>query len=216
MSFDRLAPHYRWMETVLAGNLLQRCRTRWLSEATSARRALLAGEGHGRMLEACADALPGCEFTVLDSSAGMIDQARRRCRTRSCEHHTTFIVADLRDGPPAEGMFDLVVTNFFLDCFAPDELARVIHNLGAAAAPTATWLLSDFTTPRAGWRRLRARMVLALAYGVFRAATGISARRITSPDEGLRAAGFTLGGRDEFNHGLLRADVWRRVDLNTV
>ena len=27
MSFDRLAPHYTWMEAVLAGPRLQRCRT---------------------------------------------------------------------------------------------------------------------------------------------------------------------------------------------
>src|SRR5436189_4439542 len=78
MSFDRFAPHYRWMEAVLAGGLLQRCRTRWLTEVRGARRALLVGEGNGRMLEACAAALPDCQFTVLDQSEGMLAQAQRR------------------------------------------------------------------------------------------------------------------------------------------
>lgn len=32
MSFDLLAPHYRWLEFVLAGNKLQRCRTAYLAE----------------------------------------------------------------------------------------------------------------------------------------------------------------------------------------
>lgn len=210
MSFDRLAPHYRWMEAVLAGNVLQRCRTRWLSEVRTARRALLVGEGHGRMLEVCAEALPNCGFTVLDSSAGMMEQAKQRWRRRGRGHAATFVTCDLRDWPVEEAAFDLVVTNFFLDCFAPNELKTVIVKLGSAAAPSASWLLSDFTIPEAGWRRLRAWMVLALAYGFFRVATGISARRVTPPDEHLGATGFSLCRREEFNHGLLRADLWRR------
>ena len=32
MKFDRLAPHYDWMETWLAGERLQRTRTAWLDE----------------------------------------------------------------------------------------------------------------------------------------------------------------------------------------
>ena len=76
MSFNRLAPHYRWMEAVLAGGVLQQCRTRWLAEVRTPRRALLAGEGPGRMLEACVQAWPECEFTALDSSNGMIERAR--------------------------------------------------------------------------------------------------------------------------------------------
>src|SRR5439155_22241467 len=32
MSFDTLAPHYRWMEFILAGKKLQRCRTAFLDE----------------------------------------------------------------------------------------------------------------------------------------------------------------------------------------
>lgn len=31
MSFDRIAPHYRWLEAILAGNVLQRARTAWLA-----------------------------------------------------------------------------------------------------------------------------------------------------------------------------------------
>ncbi len=214
MSFDRLAPHYRWMETLLAGSILQRCRTRWLADAPSPRRALLAGEGPGRMLDACAQVWPGCEFTVLDVSRGMLNQARRRWRQGSDGPVVNFIAADAREWAGPRGKFDVVVTNFFLDCFAPDDLKRVIENLSAVAAPGATWLVSDFKVPPAGWRHWRARFVLALAYGFFRIATDISARRITPPDEYLRAAGFVLRRRTGFNFGLLHADLWQRLDFS--
>ena len=215
MSFDRLAPHYRWMEAVLAGGLLQRCRTHWLTEVRESRRALLVGEGNGRTLEACANALPKCHFTVLDQSEAMLAQARRRWEKTGGKQKVVFQHADLRDWRTAEMDFDLVITNFFLDCFTPEELARVIANLGAAASTHARWLLADFCVPASGWRRFRAQAVLALAYGFFRMATKISAKQIVSPEAGLGAMGFALHQRAWFNHGLLHADLWVRAGNET-
>lgn len=210
MSFDRLAPHYRWMEAVLAGELLQQCRTCWLAEVRPARRVLLAGEGNGRMLEACAVALPECEFTVLDRSDAMLKQARRRWEKSRRKQKITFQPADLRDWRFHEEKFDLIVTNFFLDCFTPEELAAVIANLGEATANQAQWLVTDFCVPASGWQRFRALAVLNLAYAFFRTTTNISANRIISPDANLRAAGFQMLRRKLFNHGLLHADLWAR------
>jgi ubiquinone/menaquinone biosynthesis C-methylase UbiE len=210
MSFDRLAPHYRWMEAMLAGGLLQRCRTRWLGEVRESRRALLVGEGNGRMLEACAAALPECRFTVLDQSEGMLAQAQWRWRKVKGKQNVAFECADLRDWRTDAANFDLVITNFFLDCFTAEELSRVMANINAATAAQARWLMADFCEPQSGWRRVRAQAVLALAYGFFRATTGISAGRISSPEAGLRAAGFEICRRELFNCGLLHADLWAR------
>lgn len=212
MSFDRLAPYYRWMEAVMAGRLLQRCRTRWLPEVRDARRALLVGEGHGRMLEACVTALPGCHFTVLDQSEAMLAQARRQWQRAGGRQPVVFQLADLRDWRTAEAGFDLVVTNFFLDCFTPEELRRVVTNIHSALTPQARWLVADFCVPPAGWRRVRARAGLALAYSFFRWTTGISARHITPPDGVLRGVGFELRRRERFDEGLLHADLWTRGD----
>jgi len=211
MSFDLLAPHYRWMEAVLAGGLLQRCRVRWLPKVRGARRALLVGEGNGRMLAACAPVLPECQFTVLDESEGMLAQGRRCWQRIGGKQAIVFQRADLRDWRHDEAGFDLVVTNFFLDCFSPEELARVITNISSAASRQALWLVADFSVPPVGWRRIRAQAVLALAYGFFRLATGISASCINAPDETLRVEGFCLRQREWFNQGLLHADLWARA-----
>ncbi len=68
MSFDRLAPYYRGMERLLAGNKLHRCRTAWLEEVRDAKRILLAGEGHGRFLEVCAREFPQATIVCVDAS----------------------------------------------------------------------------------------------------------------------------------------------------
>jgi ubiquinone/menaquinone biosynthesis C-methylase UbiE len=164
------------------------------------------------MLEACATKMPRCQFTVLDQSEGMLVRARDRWRKSGGGQNITFECADARQWRGDAGAYDLVVTNFFLDCFGPGELHQVIANLGAAATPHAWWLVADFSVPPTGWRRARARAVLAAAYGFFRLTTGISANRIASPDPDLESGGFVLRQRERFNFGLLRADLWARGD----
>ena len=72
MSFELLAPHYRWLEWVLAGNTLQRCRTAWLDRVASAPAVLLLGEGNGRFLAECRRRLPQARITCVDASGRML------------------------------------------------------------------------------------------------------------------------------------------------
>lgn len=145
MSFDILAPHYRWMEFVLAGEKLQRCRTAFLDEIPVARNILLLGEGHGRCLLECRRRFPGVRITCVDSSGVMLDQARRRLIRHGLDpSRVEFVHADVLHWEPASQPYDLIVTQFFIDCFRPDQLERIIADLGAATTPDASWLIADF------------------------------------------------------------------------
>ena len=45
LNFDRLARPYRWLEYATFGRTLERCRFHFLPALTSARRALVLGDG---------------------------------------------------------------------------------------------------------------------------------------------------------------------------
>ena len=211
MSFDTLAPYYRAMELVLAGSLLQRCRTAFLTETGRARSALLLGEGPGRYLVELLRANPHVTVTCLDSSARMQAIARRRASEAGfARRQLRFVCTDWADWCPDSGSFDLVVTHFFLDCFPDDELARLIAKISALMLPNASWVLSDFRVPEGGWRRVRARLVLGLAYTFFRITTGLNTRRLPSVAPLLESAGFELREQQLFNYDLLHAQVWQR------
>ena len=208
MSFDSLAPHYRWLETAIAGRVLQRARIAHLAALDRAERVLLVGEGPGRFLAALRTRRPEVEITVLDASAAMLRQAR----LADGSSRTQFVQADLTRWQAPVAAWDAVVTHCVLDCFAPATHARVVETLAAAACPQADWLLTDFTVPTTpGWRRWRARGAHALMYGAFRIATRLEARALTPPDGALSRAGFVLKSRRSFNHGLLHADHWQRA-----
>lgn len=205
MSFDRLAPHYRWLERVVAGEVLQAARVAHLAALDEAGNILLVGEGPGRFLEALRVRRPDIPVTVVDTSSRMLAAARQ-----VSIGPTTFLRQDVTQSPLPTGRWDAVVTHCFLDCFAPMSLQRVIANLAQAARPAAPWLITDFALPTTGWRRWRAQVLHAVMYRTFRLLAGLEAVQWTDPTSALHRHGFALHTRRAFNHGLINADLWVR------
>lgn len=208
MSFDLLAPHYRWMEWILAGRKLQRCRTAFLSVINEPRNALLLGEGNGRFLEAFVTKFPHCHVTYLDASRKMLELARARLREKTS--NVEFVHADIRDWSPAAQPFDLVVSHFFLDCFRPEQLEQIVGRIAASTTTNARWLIADFRQPQEGWRKWRAKWILCSMYLFFRWATALPAAGLTPPDRFLQRSGFVLTEQRLFDWGLLHTDLWLR------
>ncbi len=211
MSFDALAPHYGWMERVLAGRRLQRCRTAFLPGVLVAKNILIVGEGRGGFLAECRRYLPDACITCVDASGKMLEAARRRLEKQGLRtERVQFIHADALEWSPPDRAFDLIVTHFFLDCFRRDQLEMLVTKFGHAAVARAGWLLADFAVPAAGPGRWRAQVIHRLMYVFFRVATRLPARELTPPDEFLRASQFTLRERRTSEWGLLHTDWWER------
>ncbi len=214
--FDRLAPYYGWMESLLAGRKLQQCRAAFLHAIPSPRRALVAGPGHGKFVAELMRAYPQLHCTCVDSSSGMLQATRAMLKEAGLEaSRAEFIQADVLEWSAPEREFDLIVTHFFLDCFRPEQLERLMPKLSETAAPGACWLLADFREPATGPARWRARAILDVLYLFFRWATGLPASRLTPPDLMLKRQGFTLGERRTFDWGLLHSDLWIRARAAT-
>jgi SAM-dependent methyltransferase len=213
MSFDVLAPRYRWLEFVLAGEKLRRCCTAFLPAISRAGNILLLGEGNGRFLPVCRRQFPAARVTCLDASSVMLDRARRQLADRGLENgRVKDVHADaLVSAPPATEAFDLVVTNFFLDCFRPEQLEEITHRISGVTSENAGWRLADFPVASGAVKRLRSRAILWLMYRFCRTATRLPARELTSPDSFLQAAGFALRQRTLAEWGLLRSDWWQKI-----
>jgi ubiquinone/menaquinone biosynthesis C-methylase UbiE len=211
VSFDRIAPHYRWLETAVFGGALQRSRTCWIDTLSAPKSALIIGEGNGRFLCALVKAHPGANVDCVDSSPRMLERARNRLIRSSpgSAENVRFLLQDVRFWVPPQS-YDLVVTHFVLDCFSRREVERIVDALARAAAPGADWLLSDFTIPERGWSRQAARALIAGMYSFFRATTGIEAKALVEPAPRMGKHGFFRASSRAFYAGMVRADLWRR------
>ena len=214
MSFDVLARHYRWMEFLLAGDKLQRCRTTFLDRVEGVRNILIVGEGNGRFLGECRRRLPAARITCVDASEKMLALAGARLEHLGLtEGNTSFVQADALEWVPPACAYDLIVTQFFLDCFPADQLKKTVINLTGGATPEATWLLADFNVPPTGVLRYRAKLIHLLMYAFFRAVTKLPARELTPPEGFLQASGFELRERQVSEWGLLHTDRWVRTQM---
>ncbi len=208
MSFDRVAPFYRGLERLVFGDQLQQARVAFLGELEPPRRVLIVGEGDGRFLVEFVRRYPAAQIDCVDASARMIALARSRLGERQA---VNFIQADLRNLSLAAGRYDLVVTHFFLDCFAEEALATVVAKLADSAASEAQWLIADFCRPPRGWRRLWARWLIAVMYGFFRLVAGIEGGRLIEYGHLLRARGFSCTMSVLSPNELVRSERWRRI-----
>jgi len=208
--FDALAAHYWWLETVTFGPLLQRCRTAHLPRLAGCRRALVVGDGDGRFLAELLRANPAVAADSLDISPGMLAAARRRVRGLPGAGRARFVVGDVRTVALPAAAYDLVVTNFVLDCFPADQLAGVVTRLAAAAAPDSLWLEGDFAVPAGRWRGQAARLALAGMYAAFRSAARISAAELVDVGPLIAVHGFAPAAEMTWLGGFLRSRLWTR------
>jgi ubiquinone/menaquinone biosynthesis C-methylase UbiE len=210
VNFDRIARHYRWLEAIVFGNVLQRSRICWIDKVPRPARTLIVGEGNGRFLCELLRAHPGIEVDCMDASAWMLQLARERVwRTNpDSASRVRFFHRDVLNWSPSE-RYDLLVTHFFLDCFQRPALHSIVAKLARAAMPGATWLIADFTVPPGRFARLHAKLWLRAMYSFFRFATGIAANELIDPAACLQNNGFACDARKLFRMGMLKSELYR-------
>ena len=155
---------------------------------------------------------PNVEIDCVDASARMLELARRRIERRLPAGATRmrFLQQDIASWMPPYGTYDLIVTHFFLDCFAGDRIAEVVNRLSGAATPSPTWLLADFRVPDRGFARLHAQAWLVAMYRFFSVTARIEATELTDPTPHIQAKGFALARQHLFRRGMLKSQLWRR------
>ncbi|TLD72242.1 class I SAM-dependent methyltransferase [Phragmitibacter flavus] len=209
MNFDRIAPHYRWLEGLLAFGQLQRARTFWIREVQSSHRPaniLIIGEGNGRFLQVLIKHCPHAHITCVDSSLRMIELAQSRIGKNASR--VQWVHANVQHWQADPASFDLIVTHFFFDCFKPDEVASTVDHLAPMVTRNAAWLIADFCAPSPS--AIASRSLLALLYAFFKRTADVTNQSISPPDPWLGQHRFHLRQRRHFACGLLHSDWWQQ------
>jgi ubiquinone/menaquinone biosynthesis C-methylase UbiE len=212
MNCDSIARVYRWIEYAAFGPVLQRTRLHWLEQLGGARRVLLLGDGDGRFLSRFASRHPSAEVHYIDSSARMLDLARRRIRRAALPNPDRVIFTHgnaLIAVPPGQE-YDLVVSHFFLDCFDEPGLSQLAAHIGPHLAPNVTWVVSDFREPRHGLRALVFCFYLRMMFLFFRYTSALETRRLADYCVFLNRLGFVRSRCAIKLGGFVFSEIWSR------
>jgi SAM-dependent methyltransferase len=209
MNCDAIAPYYCLLERACFGRSLENCRLVYLQKAKKARSALLCGGGDGRFLLALLQSNAHVNVDYVEASRTMVAVAQQRVRDFAPEslHRVTFHVADVLSFESAGG-YDLIATHFLLDCFAAEELQRVLAQIRRWADEKTLWIVSEFRWPELWYQRWLAAMVIPALYAAFRLTTGLRARELPAYENAAESAGFRRLGKKVSGWGLLTAQLW--------
>jgi len=196
------------MEYFSFGPFLWWSRAAYLSQLEHCKRALVLGDGDGRFTARLMRLNSEIEVEAVDVSGIMIDLLRKNVAINS--DRLTTHVADLRTWKPvASARYDLIVTHFFLDCLAKDEVAALVAAIKPALERDAVWAVSEFAVPETPFGRLVARPVVAMLYWAFGWLTGMRIKFLPDHQEVLTAAGWSLRAQRGWLKGLLMSQLWQ-------
>ncbi len=211
MNCDLVAPFYERVEHLCFGRNLERARRMYLPEAAAARKALVCGGGDGRFLVWLLEANSEVQVDFVDLSANMIAAARKRVarKNRANLKRVTFHHADVCTFSPREAGYDLITTNFFLDCFGDEELAEVVARLSSMCAPGAQWIVSDFRHGSGAMGKIWNRGLVRSLYAGFRVTTGLRVTRLPDYILAMKSCGCKALKESVLCAGLLHSSLWR-------
>lgn len=206
--FDKLAPWYHFLETISFGNQLQQCRISQLAEFKEVKKVLILGDGNGRFLESLLKSNNNAEIESLDISRNMIGLANARITSLRNSSKVIFINSDVFDWDFPKCKYDLVVTNFFLDCFAYSELINLIEKVSLSLKPEGKLIYGDFNVPNSLFKKTLTSLLLFGMYLFFRIFTQISANSLHDPTSLLIEKKFILKNEKYYLWSFLKSQLW--------
>jgi len=184
---------------VVFGNEFTKAESAWTDHLPKGGEILIVGAGTGRTLKLIGNAQPK-RVVALDKSSKMVERTRRI----KVEFKMGYVTSDFLEYEPVD-KFDVIVTPFFLDCFSPDTLIKVINKGKACLKKEGYWLATDFEVTR----NYHHRLLLWFMHIFFRYSTGLESRSL----QDIRAMFSKQGGieiqKAAFMEGLIFSSLYR-------
>lgn len=211
--FDLVAPFYDQLATLVFAGAIRRAQVAMLPELRDAERVLILGGGTGWFLLELLRALPAAHVLYIDKSPKMIAESAALI-SRAAPQESARV--EFRSGTEQslraeDGLFDLVVTNFFLDLFSEDNALAIAHGLRKFLAPDGRWLFVDFELPRTGLARLYAQVLFKVMFTFFNVVSRMESRK--PPDYGriFKELGLAEVEHRKFYASIIHAKLLRSV-----
>ncbi|MBU2914790.1 MULTISPECIES: class I SAM-dependent methyltransferase [Reichenbachiella] len=184
-NFDRIAPIYdRLASLVFWGNINRAART-WLGTIPVGSHVLIIGGGSGQVLEDLCLFHLDLKITYIESSPKMIYLAQKRNLGSNKVH----FVCDTFPNAKTDQLFDVVIVSYFLDLFSPVDLKIMIRNIYDLLYSDGMLLVTDFHIYK---RNYFHQIMTRCMHIFFRVCADLQSRRLQDIHQELLNHGFVL------------------------
>ncbi len=169
-NFNKIAPFYDLLSFLVFGRDLYRSQMYHLGILQPNQRILIAGGGTGKILNALNELNCPLQVDYIEKSAVMINKAKRRAPFKYLK--VEFIDKDIFEMDLPN--YDVVITNYFLDVFQPEQLQRVMKKLASSLSLEGDWIFTDFKRSN----HFISKLLLKVMYLFFRFTTRLEADKL--------------------------------------
>jgi tRNA (cmo5U34)-methyltransferase len=203
-NFDSVSPYYDRLVRLVFGRSMMHAQSFFLNRIPTGSSVLVLGGGTGLWLNELLKADPGCKIVYIDSSAKMIDRAKK------ITNNSTRI--DFRLGNEgsiyAVDHFYVVVVYCYLDLFTDNLLREVITKIRNATTKESRWIVVDFVST-SWWHKV----MLFIMYNFFRITTGLVNHKLPEWEQTLKENHLHQVEEKLFYHGFIKSAVFIGNDV---
>jgi len=177
--FDLVAPIYDALASLVFAGAIRRAQLSLIPRLSDAHNLLIIGGGTGWFLLALLRRVGVERVLYVEKSPKMLSYSRDLIAKEAPEHlsRVEFRLGTEESITAADGPFDVIVTNFFLDLFSDENSAAVAEGLFAHFAQTGRWLFVDFKMPDRFMARMTAHALFKVMFTFFNVTAKMESRR---------------------------------------
>lgn len=201
--FDFLAPVYDSLARLVFGKSIVTSQTWFLDQVPPKANVLILGGGTGWLLTELVKQNPSCAVWYVEVSANMLERTRSRLL-----HDQVYLIHGTEDDIPPNILFDVIITNFYLDLFSEDKLEKLILQISNQTHSSSRWLITDFVNRGIWWQQ----GMLKIMYFFFRSICNIEAKRLPDWTRCLNKHRWVETHSRNWYGAFIKNTVWRVRD----
>jgi ubiquinone/menaquinone biosynthesis C-methylase UbiE len=202
-SFDFIAPFYDRLARLVFGKSIVDSQQYFLNEIPENSSVLILGGGTGWLLETLIAKRPSCAVWYIEASSKMLAITRRR----KLNDKTTLILGTEENIP--DGVFDVVITNFYFDLFPKRKLNDVIQKITKRTSSTSMWIATDFVDQGKWWQQ----MMLKIMYVFFKSVSSIEAMHLPAWEKSMLQHQWEDQGSSVYYAGFIKSKMYKRSNV---
>jgi ubiquinone/menaquinone biosynthesis C-methylase UbiE len=201
--FDAVAGVYDSLARLVYGKSIRAAQIQLLHVIPPDAKVLMIGGGTGWLLRELLVRNTSCSVWYIEASAKMVAAAGRAVANDTRVH----FIHGTEEAIPQGIVFDVVITNFFLDLFTLPFLKQVVARLRKSLRTGGYWLAADFVDTGKLWQR----WLLRIMFMFFRITAGLETRELANWGEVLLMYRVKETDVRYFYGGFIRSVVYESV-----
>jgi ubiquinone/menaquinone biosynthesis C-methylase UbiE len=201
--FNFVAPVYDRLARIVFGNRLREIQLIWLDLIPKDANVLIMGGGTGWILDEINKIKPQVHIDYVEASAKMVELSGNR----PIDMSDINLIYGNEANIPRNRVYDVIITNFFLDVFEIARLNSVLKKLNLVLSGNGILICSDFQMTK----QLRHRFLIWLMHRFFGLVSGMESKHLKDLPKHIQESGFLLKEQATAYNGLLFSNVYVKV-----